>query len=1030
MAQKKLTVPVVADSSAFKRGLSESEQAANEFEKKIKTTTSSVRTHILGLGAAFIGVGGFVEGVKKSVEAAVELDQATSQMDAQFKANGESAKAYTAQIQLMNTHMERVGFTNTQSEEAFSRLSRAAGSSSIAMKYMGETADLAASKHVALSAAALLVGKVINGSTSALNRYGIIIPKGTSATEALAIAQKKLTGQAAAMAKPTEVFSTIITDLEAKIGKELLPTIDKYMSKIEVWIGKSDNQRKITDTVTSAVKGLSQVIEIVVPWIEKGWHAAQSFSDTMGGFKNTVVALTTAWAGYKVGLGLVSVAQTVMGATGVGALTAIKGALISTGIGAAFVGLGLAAGYVITHWKQVKEWFTAFIDDIEKMFGTFVTKIGDLLSKIPSWLPGVGKFHAWGEDLKTWGGTLGQQVGQNMGWAIGLSAAQAMKQATADALKNGTGVTYGPGGSPGNAMPGSSGYHAPGGSGSVSGKSLAGENPNIAKGLDAVAAAGYNVNVTSGRRSYAQQAALYARYVASGFNNQYIAAKPGQSNHETGNAVDAYVNGKPVDQVPGALAILKKYGLVADVAGDHEHLDYRAPGSTGGGGGGGGGPLPGDAAAAAAAAKKAAAAAKAAATAAYKSWKENYFTPLDNQYKSDMLITDESKRLNALEALHAKLAIDLKNSTGKEHQDILNEEDKVQSKITSLKTKEHNAALAMIAKEKAAYVAGLQAQQTALTTQMSGAQAELSKQQTAFDRAYTLIADKVRNTFNTTTQAGLDAITAKYATTPEEQAAAAFQAQLDGAQKAADLASAQGDLVSAQMSGDPAAVQAAQAALDNVQNQQKLADLQTAAAASRVVADKAAAAETQTYNDARSAQLQNLNDWLDDQKTSLEAGTETWDQFWAGAFSDAPAKYAPDAVSSLQGVLDQMQAIANLQGQIDANSAALGSGKAPSISLAGGLTVGAGVIGAGFGGAFANPGAGTVSKPTWFLAGEAGQEDYAFSGAGKSFGGGCGGGPGPSVTLQVGPVFGAIDQPTARLWAATLKAELDRLIKL
>jgi D-alanyl-D-alanine carboxypeptidase len=49
---------------------------------------------------------------------------------------------------------------------------------------------------------------------------------------------------------------------------------------------------------------------------------------------------------------------------------------------------------------------------------------------------------------------------------------------------------------------------------------------------------GWHGSVISGFRTYAEQAALYARYVASGFNPRYIAAKPGTSSHESGNAVD------------------------------------------------------------------------------------------------------------------------------------------------------------------------------------------------------------------------------------------------------------------------------------------------------------------------------------------------------------------------------------------------------------------------------------------------------------------------------------------------------------
>jgi hypothetical protein len=50
--------------------------------------------------------------------------------------------------------------------------------------------------------------------------------------------------------------------------------------------------------------------------------------------------------------------------------------------------------------------------------------------------------------------------------------------------------------------------------------------------LDYAKTQGWSGSVTSGYRSTAQQARLYERYKNSGFNNQYLAAKPGQSNHE------------------------------------------------------------------------------------------------------------------------------------------------------------------------------------------------------------------------------------------------------------------------------------------------------------------------------------------------------------------------------------------------------------------------------------------------------------------------------------------------------------------
>lgn len=82
---------------------------------------------------------------------------------------------------------------------------------------------------------------------------------------------------------------------------------------------------------------------------------------------------------------------------------------------------------------------------------------------------------------------------------------------------------------------------------------------------------GVRFTVTSGWRSYAEQARLWARYVASGFNRAYIAAKPGTSNHERGVALDVWTDrGGINDAIPaGTLAL---YGLHGTVAGDKPHI--------------------------------------------------------------------------------------------------------------------------------------------------------------------------------------------------------------------------------------------------------------------------------------------------------------------------------------------------------------------------------------------------------------------------------------------------------------------------
>jgi hypothetical protein len=71
--------------------------------------------------------------------------------------------------------------------------------------------------------------------------------------------------------------------------------------------------------------------------------------------------------------------------------------------------------------------------------------------------------------------------------------------------------------------------------------------------------------VVSSYRSYAQQAALYADYI-NGTGN--LAAPPGQSNHETGTALD-------ITAINNAIApTMARFGWIRDVPGEPWHFHW------------------------------------------------------------------------------------------------------------------------------------------------------------------------------------------------------------------------------------------------------------------------------------------------------------------------------------------------------------------------------------------------------------------------------------------------------------------------
>jgi hypothetical protein len=67
------------------------------------------------------------------------------------------------------------GFSVPELTDAFTNLYRATQNVGRSQRLLGVTMDIARAKHLDLQRAALLVGKVAEGNTSALTRYGIVL---------------------------------------------------------------------------------------------------------------------------------------------------------------------------------------------------------------------------------------------------------------------------------------------------------------------------------------------------------------------------------------------------------------------------------------------------------------------------------------------------------------------------------------------------------------------------------------------------------------------------------------------------------------------------------------------------------------------------------------------------------------------------------------------------------------------------------------------------------------------------------------
>ncbi len=315
------TKEVVKGNEAVSKSLRQTEQDFGRFSRGAAVGSGALR----GIGrsaafasASFLGAYGFVSVLRTSIQTAEHFEKAARGLDAQLKATGISSESAAPLIAKTNAQMANLGITADQSEEALGRLIRATGDVSRATKLMGLTADLAAARHIGLSQAALIVGKVVQGTVTAFNRFGIVIKSGTSVTDALRIAQEKLAGQAQATVTPMERLHASVTNLEAAVGTQLLPTVNKIADSLNAWLSSSKNQELIQRDVKKAVDDGTAAIHGLAGALSTAKAILDPMVSALGGLKNTVellIALKAAlWAKtFATELGILGTTATVAG---------------------------------------------------------------------------------------------------------------------------------------------------------------------------------------------------------------------------------------------------------------------------------------------------------------------------------------------------------------------------------------------------------------------------------------------------------------------------------------------------------------------------------------------------------------------------------------------------------------------------------------------------------------------------------------------------------------------------------------------
>jgi hypothetical protein len=92
-----------------------------------------------------------------------------------------------------------------------------------------------------------------SGSFSALRRLNIVLPPGTTKTQALAFVTQKYAGQARAGTTESQRFSATLVNTEEIIGAKLLPTVNRYLTELGDWLSKMAESGRLQKDVNLVV---------------------------------------------------------------------------------------------------------------------------------------------------------------------------------------------------------------------------------------------------------------------------------------------------------------------------------------------------------------------------------------------------------------------------------------------------------------------------------------------------------------------------------------------------------------------------------------------------------------------------------------------------------------------------------------------------------------------------------------------------------------------------------------------------------
>ena len=325
MSQLKLTV--VADPSRFRAGMSAIQKDLSRFQRTANTVGKGLNKALSTVGIA-AGFGVLTSVLKKSARAASEdiksqalLANSLRNTIGATNSTVASAEAYIKKTQLQTAVLD------DELRPALAQAVLATGSLGSGQRLLNTALNVSAGTGKDLSTVTGALSKAFNGNTASLKK---LVPGLDLTGNFLTSLDQKFRGAAetAADNDPYRRLQVIFADLQETIGTAVLPALEEFSA----YLASPEGQRNLQQ-IAGIFKVIGTVITTVTTFIIQNIAVVKALVGAILFVKIAWGTVTLAVKAYEIATKIAKVST-----------IALRTALISTGIGALVVAVGLLAG--------------------------------------------------------------------------------------------------------------------------------------------------------------------------------------------------------------------------------------------------------------------------------------------------------------------------------------------------------------------------------------------------------------------------------------------------------------------------------------------------------------------------------------------------------------------------------------------------------------------------------------------------------------------------------------------------------------